>query len=507
MVMASRFQHMMILHIILFLQIVHLVKGQVHIIPPNNPVVGVFGKGVVLPCQLEAKTISDGLFVQWIFTGKSPNIDVTSYDGKNTLNPVKEDKTYQGRANFFQTEINKGNLSLHLKNVMISDKGKYICSVTLENWYDEVVVDLDVAAQGDESAVFLDGPMGQGIGLNCKSQGWFPQPEVVWLDSKEQTRKENVVTQNTKTSLGLFDVVSSMTLEPGSDMEVSCRIVNDLLNTASESRVLISDAFFPSTSPWMIAFLVILCCTMAVIAATVYKMKINFTRRQKEERKKDKLKNDKDALEKDLGQVPNSTGDSQNPSLSFPSAGFWKARDKAVPMTVSPKCRLLELQVPGSPDAENNTCEPAGVSSLTTVPVLVAKEGFSAGKHYWEVEVGQQKDWVLGVMRQKGEQEEQGTLAREDFWALHRSRGEIFSIKGKVRLEKTQMSYSVIGVLLDLETAEIYFNNTEQNTPPFRIPMSHEKESAAEFYPFISKGEGRFKPVCYQNIPVPFKDP
>lgn len=95
-------------------------------------------------------------------------------------------------------------------------------------------------AQGDESEVFLDGHVGQGIGLTCKSQGWFPQPEVIWLDSKGQTRKEKVVTQSLQTSSGLFDVVSSMTLEPGSDMEVSCRIVNDLLNTACESRVLIS---------------------------------------------------------------------------------------------------------------------------------------------------------------------------------------------------------------------------------------------------------------------------
>ncbi|OXB74352.1 UNVERIFIED_CONTAM: hypothetical protein H355_002417, partial [Colinus virginianus] len=217
-----------------------LLAGQFRVIPPNRPVLGVFGKGVVLPCQLEAKTITETLSVQWIFTGKSPNIDVTSYDGKNTLNPVKEDKIYQGRTHFFQTEINKGNLSIHLRDVMISDKGKYICSVYLENWYDEVVVDLDVAAQGDESAVFLDGHIGQGIGLSCKSQGWFPQPEVVWLDSKGQTRKEKVVTQSTKTSLGLFDVVSSMTLEPGSDMEVSCRIVSGILDTASESRVLIS---------------------------------------------------------------------------------------------------------------------------------------------------------------------------------------------------------------------------------------------------------------------------
>uniref|UniRef100_A0A803YFM1 Ig-like domain-containing protein n=1 Tax=Meleagris gallopavo TaxID=9103 RepID=A0A803YFM1_MELGA len=281
--MASRFQHAMILHIILFLQIVHLIKGQLRIIPSYEPVLGVVGKEVVLPCQLEAKAISEGVLVQWTLIGNSLNTEVTTYDGKNAQNPVKENKAYLGRTNFFQSEINKGNLSLQLKNVVVSDKGKYICSVSLENWYDEVVVDLDVAAQGNESAVHLDGYVDQGIGLTCKSHGWFPQPEVIWLDSKGQIRKEKVVTQNLQTSSGLFDVVSSMTLEPGSDMEVSCRIVNDVLNTACESRILVLDVFFPSTSPWMTAFLVITFCTMAVIAAIGYKLKINCTRRQKEE--------------------------------------------------------------------------------------------------------------------------------------------------------------------------------------------------------------------------------
>ncbi|OXB53356.1 hypothetical protein ASZ78_006849 [Callipepla squamata] len=402
-----------------------LLTGQVKIVPPNSPVVGVIGKGVILPCQLEAQTIPERLLVRWIFTGKHPSTGVTSYDGSSTLNPVREEMAYQGRTHFFQSEVNQGNFSLYLKNVMLSDKGKYICFVSLDDWYDEVVVELDVAAQGDESAVFLDGHIGQGIGLNCKSQGWFPEPVVVWLDSKGQTRKEKVVTQSIKTSLGLFDVVSSMTLEPGSDMEVSCRIVNNLLDTASESRVLISGV--------------------------------------------------------------------QEPDL--------------VPIIVSPECRLLDLQVPGAPDVEN-TYDPAGLSSPSTVPVLVAKEGFSSGKHYWEVEVGQQQDWVLGVMRQKGKQGEQGTLAGEDFWALHRSRGEIFSIKGNIRLEKTEMNFPVIGVLLDLEESQIYFYGTEWWNNMVRISISHlGKDTAEVFHPFLSKGEGRFKPVCYQNIPVPFKDP
>ncbi|NXA57182.1 BT3A2 protein, partial [Nothocercus julius] len=254
--------------------------GQFEIIPPDNPVIGVIGKGVILPCQLKAKTISERLSIQWIFTTNSEKIDVSIYDGKNTQNPVTEDMRYEGRTNFFHTEFNKGNVSLYLKNVTVSDTGKYTCSVFFENWYDEVVVELSVAAAGDESSVFLDGHVGQGIGLTCKSHGWFPEPKVVWLDSKGEIRKEKVITQNVRTSSGVFDVVSSMNLEPRSDMEVSCRVVNDVLNTACESRVLISDAFFPSTSPWMTAFLVLLFLNAVVIGAIAYKLKRKYSHLQ-----------------------------------------------------------------------------------------------------------------------------------------------------------------------------------------------------------------------------------
>lgn len=108
-----------------------------------------------MPCQLEAKTTPERLTVQWIFTGKSQKIFVTTYDGKNKQNPISEDETYQGRTNFFQTEFNKGNMSLHLKNVMLSDEGKYTCNIFLENWYDEVVVDLNVAGEWNVRCLLL----------------------------------------------------------------------------------------------------------------------------------------------------------------------------------------------------------------------------------------------------------------------------------------------------------------------------------------------------------------
>ena len=174
---------------------------------------------------------------------------------------------------------------------------------------------------------------------------------------------------------------------------------------------------------------------------------------------------------------------------------------------MSPDCQLLKLQVPGAPHVEDYACEAATLSSPSTVPVLVAKAGFAAGKHYWEVDVDLQQDWVLGDIRQKGKQEEQGTLASEDYWALHRSRGVIIAIQGKRTLEKKEMNETVIGVLLDLDEAQIFYFGTAQRSNMVRIPVNLGKDSAEVFYPFLSKGEGRFKPVCHQNIPVPLKIP
>ncbi|POI26423.1 hypothetical protein CIB84_009826, partial [Bambusicola thoracicus] len=183
-----------------------------------------------------------------------------------------------------------------------------------------------------------------------------------------------------------------------------------------------------------------------------------------------------------------------------------KLKAELVPITVNPECQLLEIQVPGAPDVEDNACEADDISSPSTVPVLVAKEGFAAGKHYWEVDVSQQQDWVLGVMRQKGKQGEQETLAGEDYWALHRSRGEIFSIKGNIRLKKKEMNYSVIGVLLDLEEDQINFYEAHQMSTMVKIPISLGQEPTEMLFPFLSKGGEADTPVILSVLtPVPLE--
>ncbi|XP_064293663.1 butyrophilin subfamily 2 member A1 [Phalacrocorax carbo] len=468
----------------------YLYTGQFISSPPNSSIIGVIGKGVVLPCHVAADNIPEVFSVQWIFHEESQKITVSRYDGKNKKE--KQGESYQGRTEFFHSEFRAGNMSLHLKNVRTSDKGSYTCVVSFNATYHDVLIELQVAAKGGVPSIFLRSHMKQGIGLTCRAAGWFPKPEVLWLDGQGQVRKELSTTKMTMTPAGLYSVITSMNLEPGSDMEVSCRMVNNLLNATSESRVLISDIFFPSISKWRIIFLVILCLSMVLISAVFSKLRSNHKKTVSSVKAKMKMEEEKNLLksmleeEKTKNRAAKSKLKKRFGRLKA-ELDFWEARSHKVRLSVNPDCRVVELQVPGVPAVEGQASEPAGPSAPSAVPVLVGKEGFAAGKHYWEVEVGQQQGWVLGVVREKGRQEEEGTLPGQDYWALHRSQGEIFSSEGDRRIEKLQMSNSMIGVLLDLEEGQVNFYEAERMRVMVRMPLRLGKEPAERFYPFLSK--------------------
>ncbi|XP_054039577.1 butyrophilin subfamily 3 member A2-like [Rissa tridactyla] len=485
----------------------YLHTGQFFSSPPGSSVIGVIGEGVVLPCHVVADKVPEIFSVQWIFHEQSQEITVSRYDGKNKKE--KQDERYQGRTEFFHSEFRAGNMSLHLKNVRSSDKGSYACVVSFNDTHHDMLIELQVAATGGVPSIFLRSHEKQGIDLTCHASGWFPKPEVIWLDGQGRVRKEPSTTKMTMMPTGLYRVVTSMNLEPSSDMEVSCRIVNNLLNTTSESRVLITDIFFPHISKWLITFLVILCLSMVLISTVSFKLRSNHKKTTSAVKAKMEIEEEKKQLESTLEEEKNKHRAAKSELKKRfvrlrTELDFWESRSYAVPITVKSDCRVLELHLPGVPGVESNTSEPAGSNTPCTVPVLVGKEGFAAGKHYWEVEVGQEQDWVLGVVREKGRQE--GMRPGEDYWALHRSQGQIFCSTGDHKIEKQQMSYSVIGVLLDLDRERVKFYEAEQIRIIVRMPLRLGTEPAEKFYPFLSKTEGTRTPRIHPvSIPVPLE--
>ncbi|XP_071888221.1 butyrophilin subfamily 2 member A1-like isoform X2 [Anas platyrhynchos] len=499
--MGSTLQWLTAIHILTFQHVSCLITDQFISYPPNSSVIGVIGEGVVLPCYVVAENFPEIFSVQWIFNEQSQKIHVSTYDGKTQKE--KQDERYQGRTEFFHSEFGAGNMSLLLKNIRSSDKGSYTCVVSFNDEYHDVLIELKVAAKGSVPSISLRSYMKQSIGLTCHADGWFPKPEVIWLDGQGQVRKEQSTTKMMMMPSGLYRVITSMNLKPGSDMEVSCRIVNNLLKTTRESRIQISEIFFPSISKWLIVHLVILCFITVLISTVFCKLRIKMKTKMEEENEqlKSMLEQEKTTNRRAKSKLKDRFGQLKA------ELDFWEARSHAVFIDVNPDCRVLELPVPGTPKVEDTSSEPESLRSPSTVSVLVGKEGFASGKHYWEVEVDQQQDWVLGVVREKEKQEEEGTNVGEDFWALHRSQGELFSSKENSKIEKKNMSCSVIGVLLDLEEAQVKFYEAGQKNIIVKIPLSLGKEHAEIFYPFLPKGEeGVVTPViCPVLIPVPLE--
>ncbi|KAJ6653025.1 hypothetical protein lerEdw1_010230, partial [Lerista edwardsae] len=224
------------------------------IIPPKNPVIGFLGQDVILPCHLKTSSIPEGTSVtlEWVLAQSSETIEVKSYyEGRQ---PESQDRRYEGRTEVFYNEIHKGNMSLKLKKSQDFDQGKYTCMIQLGEWYDEVIVELKLtvtenklwciwfcAANGAEPTIALELYQDWGIGLTCSSQGWYPTPPVLWLNSEGENRTEKAESTNTEQEpIGPSRVSSSMTIQPGGDNGVSCRIINTVLQVESESRIQIS---------------------------------------------------------------------------------------------------------------------------------------------------------------------------------------------------------------------------------------------------------------------------
>ncbi|KAF7237995.1 Butyrophilin subfamily 1 member A1, partial [Varanus komodoensis] len=216
-----------------------LFKRYFGIIPPPNPVIGSLGKEVILPCQLKISSISGSgdLKLSWILDKSTEKIIVKTY----TQNKNTSDSRYQGRAELFYDELNKGNMSLILKKSQLIDQGKYSCMVESTSWYDEVAIELILTAKGVDPTITLRDYKGQGIGLTCASEGWYPKPQALWLSSKGENRTEKEITTSTENAAGTFSIFSAITIEPGTASEVSCKIFSSVLQQESESRIMIAD--------------------------------------------------------------------------------------------------------------------------------------------------------------------------------------------------------------------------------------------------------------------------
>uniref|UniRef100_A0A671TNT7 Butyrophilin subfamily 3 member A2-like n=1 Tax=Sparus aurata TaxID=8175 RepID=A0A671TNT7_SPAAU len=217
-----------------------LFPGQSQEVGPPQPVMAMVGDDIVLPCQLETPVDAVSMTMEWGRPDLDPRFVYVWHDGQELL--VEQNKAYKGRASLSINKLKHGDLSLTLSKVNISDNGIYRCYIPKLS--EEHLVELLVGAvslPGISLAGIHEGS--GGLMLDCRSEGWYPEPEVFWLD-----REGNLLSAGpTETVRGpddLYTVSSRVTVEKRHSNSFTCRVQQNRINQIREAHIHVPDDFF-----------------------------------------------------------------------------------------------------------------------------------------------------------------------------------------------------------------------------------------------------------------------
>uniref|UniRef100_A0A4W5PAL0 Ig-like domain-containing protein n=1 Tax=Hucho hucho TaxID=62062 RepID=A0A4W5PAL0_9TELE len=109
------------------------------LIVPPDPVVASAGHDIILPCHLSPQTSAVAMDIRWFRDG---HFAEPLYLYEDIIR--EEGRGYEGRVSLFTQELERGNISLLLKNIKVSDRGRYKWQASHLNWIQEADIVLQV---------------------------------------------------------------------------------------------------------------------------------------------------------------------------------------------------------------------------------------------------------------------------------------------------------------------------------------------------------------------------
>ncbi|XP_037635049.1 nuclear factor 7, brain-like [Sebastes umbrosus] len=137
----------------------------------------------------------------------------------------------------------------------------------------------------------------------------------------------------------------------------------------------------------------------------------------------------------------------------------------------SVRCGDTSQQLPDNPER------------FTNFPTVLGSEGFSSGKHSWEVEVGDHPDWIVGLAKESADTKGKANASPEyGIWCLAHRSGKYIDVFGEtVRVKK---SLQRIRVQLDYDRGEVSFYNPEDMTHIYTLRDTFTEK----LFPYFSIG-------------------
>uniref|UniRef100_UPI003AB08C14 butyrophilin subfamily 1 member A1-like n=1 Tax=Centroberyx gerrardi TaxID=166262 RepID=UPI003AB08C14 len=205
-------------------------EGQPQVIGPPQPIVAILGDDIILPCHLEPAMDAVAMTLEWTRPDLNPIFVHLWRDGRELL--INKNPSYMGRTSLFINKLKHGDISLKLSKVKLSDEGKYRCFIpTLGR---DSIVQLVVGAVSSPVIGIIKNS--SGVVLGCESKGWYPEPEVFWLDGEGNILSAGP-TETVRGPDGLYTVSSRVTVEKTDTNRFTCRVQQQNINQTRETQI------------------------------------------------------------------------------------------------------------------------------------------------------------------------------------------------------------------------------------------------------------------------------
>ncbi|XP_059210514.1 butyrophilin subfamily 1 member A1-like, partial [Centropristis striata] len=236
---------------------------QSNLICSSQPIVALAGDDVVLPCRLDPPTTATFRAVEWTRPGLDPEYVHVHQDGR--LAYQGQNPQFKYRTTLFVDQLINGNVSLKLLRVKVSDAGKYRCFIP--SLWKEAFIQVTVGAVSSPIISLMR--TDSGVVLQCESSGWYPEPEVLWLDGEGKLLSAGP-TETVRGPDDLYTVSSRVTVEKRHSNSFTCRVHQKDTNHTTETHFQPSADHFEASSRSAVPIGVLVAVLFIVIIAAAF---------------------------------------------------------------------------------------------------------------------------------------------------------------------------------------------------------------------------------------------
>ncbi|XP_038625485.1 butyrophilin subfamily 1 member A1-like [Tachyglossus aculeatus] len=446
-----------------------LSPGEFKVMGPTEPILAWVGEEAQFSCQLTPLVDAKDMLVKW-YRGDSTRLVHVYHEGRTLNDEVMPE--YQNRTKMEERALSDGILLLTVNNVRPSDQGDYTCSVDGSTNQKGFTIRLNVAAMGSDPQISVEGHVDGRILLECKSEGWYPEPEVQWKDNAGN----NLLSSSESTDQGedkLFWKKASLLITEKDERNLSCLFWNPILGQKLDSKIHVADFLFLKRSPWSIILGVLLTVLILLIGlAQCFLWSHN------------KLQISK-----------------------TPTADIGWRRLHAVMLTLDPDTAHPQLELSNDHHTMILTQTwrdvPRGHRRFNVTPAVLGSPSFTSGRRYWEVEVGDGAQWILGVCREGANM--QGKVSfnpQNGYWAMWLKKGNgNWILESPFSLLPLVKPPQCVGIFLDYSSGLLSFYSTTDMVHLYTFPHTLFHEHLFPFFSLCANPEGE-SPASLTVCPI-----